>query len=326
MAVISVTILESTEQIVKGIPKSVNISTNIPSNIFYTFDGEDPTLLSNIYVGTLLLPTDINPLTFKVWATNGVDSSVVVDLEYVTTNEFLKTPHAGTTEPSRESLKSNYPFGDTPKPNPDIQYLGIAAAGQTIYDPSMLSYPNAVDADGNPAQFTNEELNQQNYGLVYSTTDDQNVSKPGVGTMPTKVVNEPKKPIPPWSETTSKFFDPRAQVIYQDVDKEDPSNPSIINRQFFTLQTPEDRDGVFLNNTGFETPPLYGSLVRSSYNSINNTMTYYYRDSMTNRWIISKSTYYPKNPDFNYAGQFFSKSSSAGFVLTWLPFQRRVLF
>lgn len=70
MAVISISITESSEQIVSGIPKFVNISTNIPSTIFYTIDGSTPTLFSNIYTEAIFLPIDKPTATLKVFASN----------------------------------------------------------------------------------------------------------------------------------------------------------------------------------------------------------------------------------------------------------------
>lgn len=49
MSVITITIIESVLQLIPGIPKFVTLETNIASNIFYTLDGTDPTLFSNVY-------------------------------------------------------------------------------------------------------------------------------------------------------------------------------------------------------------------------------------------------------------------------------------
>jgi hypothetical protein len=53
--IITITITESSVQLVSGIPKSVTITTNFPSTIFYTLDGSTPSVNSLIYVGERIL-------------------------------------------------------------------------------------------------------------------------------------------------------------------------------------------------------------------------------------------------------------------------------
>jgi hypothetical protein len=133
-------------------------------------------------------------------------------------------------------------------------------------------------------------------------------------------------------EETQQFtnlFDPRAMVIFQDFSKEDPNDPPQINRQFFTLENPERaRDGTFYFNTGLDaSAPISGSFVRAHYNPRTNTITHYYRDSWSNKWIISTAPYQPNGTfDGNMAATAMGTKSGAGVVFEWLPFTRRVLF
>ena len=53
MAVITITINESSDQILAGIPKYITLTTNIPATIFYTLDGTTPTTLSDMAVGQI---------------------------------------------------------------------------------------------------------------------------------------------------------------------------------------------------------------------------------------------------------------------------------
>jgi hypothetical protein len=118
-------------------------------------------------------------------------------------------------------------------------------------------------------------------------------------------------------------------VIFQDFSKEDPNDPPQINRQFFTLENPERaRDGTFYFNTGLDAAaPISGSFVRAHYNPRTNTITHYYRDSWSNKWIISTAPYQPNGTfDGNMAATAMGTKSGAGVVFEWLPFTRRVLF
>lgn len=58
MAVISISLTESQDQVLVDIPRSVTLEANIPSTIFYTLDGTTPTITSSIYIDELFLPTN----------------------------------------------------------------------------------------------------------------------------------------------------------------------------------------------------------------------------------------------------------------------------
>jgi hypothetical protein len=74
-------------------------------------------------------------------------------------------------------------------------------------------------------------------------------------------------------------------------------------------------------------PANSGSFVRSEYNPRDNTMTYYYFDSWSNRWIISKNPYTPTGGyDGNLSAIPLSKTKGSRFVFEWRVFPRRVLF
>lgn len=326
MAVISVSIIESSDQIVSGIPRSVAIETNTPSTIFYTLDGSDPTLFSSIYTTPLLLPTSDLSVNLKVLATNGTDYSPIVSEIYTTSIKFLRTAHAATTAVPNSELSSKYPYGTNPlEPNGD--YLSTGDAGITVNNEDLPSTPTAFDADGNDAAFTNNPYDIENYSILYSTTDYQNVPKPGVGNLPGTVTVQQPVPEPEYSSQFTKTFDPRAFVIFQDFEQEDPNDPPQINKQFFTLEDSNARDGNKYYTSGLDAPPVNGSFLRSHYNPRDNTITYYYLDTWTNKWIISKTPYKPTGSfDGNLAGTRVSGKNGAGIVFEWLPFTRRVLF
>jgi Chitobiase/beta-hexosaminidase C-terminal domain len=362
MAVICVTVCQSAEQVVSGIPRTVSISTNIPATIFYTLDGTTPTLFSTMYTGPIFLPFDQLLVTLSILATNGTDTSPVVVEQYMTdiVNSNARLPHAGTTARAAHLGPDDYPFGD-PGIHPIEQYTNPAHAGAyggAVYDPrDPCAVPNAFDGQGNPTGFTNEPYNTKNYQPVYTDRDAEGaqgvgiigngqiggplgnipgqvtVTADGAANYPSDIQPDPGQTGTQGPEQTSQFtdlFDPRAMVIFQNFADEDPSDPPMINRQYFSLENPERaRDGTFYFNTGQDsTAPPSGSFIRAHYNPRDNTITHYYRDSWSNRWIISTAPYQPSG---NFTGgtlaqQVMGLKSGAGQVFEWLPFTRRVLF
>ena len=342
MAVISVTITQSAEQVVSGIPKTVSITTNIPATIFYTLDGIDPTLFSNMYTGPIFLPFSSLLVTLKVLATNGTDSSPIVIEQYMTNivDGNARLPHAGTTAEAGSVIPDAYPFG-TPPYQPQQGYTNPADAGPyTVYNTALPATPTGYDGKGNPTGFTNQPYDSTNYQITYTDRDATGNQGGFIGNMPGKTTLPYPSDVQPdkgqlsgqGPEQTQQFtalFDPRAMVIFQDFSKEDPNDPPQINRQFFTLENPERaRDGTFYFNTGLDaSAPISGSFVRAHYNPRTNTITHYYRDSWSNKWIISTAPYQPSGTfDGNMAASAMGAKSGAGVVFEWLPFARRVLF
>ena len=327
MAVISVSITASADEVVAGVPRTIAISTNIPASIFYTLDGVEPTLYSSIYVSPISIPNSTLSITLKVFATNGVSSSPVIEETYQTDMiENARLSHSTTTQPIGSQTPPLYPFGTSPS-QPTGQYIN--AAGITVDNPDLPTTSNAFDADGYPAAFSNAPYNTENYSIVYSTTNAQGETGPGIGTLPGKVTLENPVAPPEESQQFTNMFNPRALVIFQDFSKENPDDPPQINRQFFSLSDPEtSRDGNSFFTTGMEAPAATGSFLRSHYNPRDNTITYYYLDTTSNRWIISKTPYQPTgNWDGNMAGTFSGgKSAGSKYVFEWINFQRRHLF
>lgn len=328
MATITVTIVESTEQILSGIPRYVTITTDVIATIFYTLDGTTPTLLSSIYIGNLYLPTSLPVFTLKVLATDGSIYSEIVSTTYQTNIlQNARLPHSATDAPAGTNLPNLYPFGTNPL-QPTTQFLNPGDASITVDNPSLTQIPNAFDADGNPTTFTNYPYTMENYSILYPTTNANRESGPNIGSLP-EVLIDPKQDIPEETEEFTNTFNPKAFVIYQDTTKQDSDEPAIINSEFFSLEDPENiRDGVSFYNCGLDAPPVMGSFVRVHYNPTDNTDTYYYHDTHANRWIISKTPHImPGSFDGNLANVPVNRrSNSVGVVIEWIPGARRYLF
>jgi hypothetical protein len=326
MVVISISLTESAEQVVAGIPKTVAISANIPAVIFYTLDGSDPTLLSTQYTSPIFLPYDKLSITLKVLAYNGVDSSSILTETYVTNMmNDVRLAHSATTAASQENIAGLYPFGNAPI-QPNAQFINPAEAGITVDNPALPSTPTGFDGAGNPTAFTNQPYDSTNYSIKYQTTDYQNNLR--VGEFPNNVTLETDPAPPETTEQYSNMFDPRAFVIFQDSTKENPNDPPSINRMHFSLENPEkNRDGNNFYTSGLDAPPVNGSFVKSYYNPRTSMMTYYYYDSWANKWLISTTPFTPNESTGSMANVPMAGGGlGARYVFQWQTFTRRVLF
>lgn len=324
MTVISITITASAEQVVSGIPKTIALETNVPASIFYTLDGADPTLFSSIYTSPVHLPFDRLSITLKVMATDGTDFSPIVIENYISTIlDNARLPHSGTSAQSEAPAPDLYPFG-TPTLQPNGTFVSPGDASITVDDPALPATATGFDSDGNPDAFTNQPFNLENYSVIYSITDAEGLKSNGVGNLPGGVVVQSETAPPEENQQFSNMFDPRALVVFQDFSKENPDDPPQINKQYFISENIEKaRDGAYLYSTGLDAPPVNGTFLRSFYNPKDNTITYYYYDSWSNRWIISKTAYQPTgNFDGNLSG---AASAFGGRVYEWIPFARRML-
>lgn len=334
MSVISITITISDEQIVAGIPKNVSISTNIPAIIFYTLDGSIPTVNSTQYVGPIFLPVNQFIVILNIFATNGTDSSPIITETYQTdmVDSNLRFSRNDTNQPPGYNLQGLYPYGDNGI-QPGALFGNPANVGVTVDNPAKPATPTGFDGQGNPTGFTNNPYNLQNYNIVYSTQNAEGETGPNIGNLPANTPLNPPQPLPPsvgpeqTIQTFTSSFDPKAFVIFQDASTENPNDPPIINREHFSLENDERaRDGNAYFNTGLDAPPTSGTFLRSHYNSRTNTITYYYLDTWTNKWIISTQPYVPGGFDGNMSIAAVSPNAGAGFVFEWLSFTRRVLF
>lgn len=307
MGVINITITESSDQTIPGIPNTVTITTSEPATIFYTLDGTTPDTYSPIYISSILMPRNLISVNLNLFATNQIDSSSVITKQYIgdaskiTTAAGDRLPHSAVTPVNANNNVNLFPFGSN-NIQTNTAYLNPADAGTTVYDQSKPATSNGFDADGNPAGYTNKPLDTFKFKQVYSTTNNEGETFPGVGNVPAKVTVIGKQtPVEYTQERSSfadKLFNPRALVIFQDSTNEDPTNPVHINRSNFSLQNPEVvRDGDLLYNSGLDSPSTSGSFVNRYYNPRTNMMTYYYYDNSNSRWIISSTPYQSTGKD-----------------------------
>jgi len=331
MAVISITITASDEQVISGIPRFITLNANIPSNIYYTLDGSEPTTSSLVYVNPIELPTNETIIVVSVFATNGTDSSPIITNTYTfERGADLRVPHSGTDAPAQATPKNDlYPFGSPPY-QPGQLYLGQEEAGFTTDNPLLPETATGWDGDGYETGFTNEPLigvPTKSQPIQFSTTDQEGLSGYGIGTFPRHSITPDKAP--PEQGVVGKLIDPRTLVVYQDLTQpQDPGLPPFINRANFTLEdVNRTRTGNQYFNTALDAPPTSGSFVKAHFNPTDNTITYYYYDNSVSRWIISKMPA-PPPAITNYSGSMVFKRADqgSGFVFKWIPFKGQYLY
>jgi len=323
MAVISITITESPVQKVAGVPTTIELSASIPSTIFYTLDGTDPTTSSDIYISAITMP-NLGQVTLKVFATDGTSSSAIVTEEYGTNMVPDRQPRDKVTftQPPSTNLDL-FPFGDHAPARPVIYGN---TGGVDVDDPNVAGYPTGFDgtATDTAASETDKQYHRTNYDIEYSERNSKGEYGEGIGTLPA-TVNIVVPPAPPeQSDANSKIFNSRALVIVQD-GREEPEDPnvSMVNKQFFSLGNDEvARDGAHYRTTALEGAVATGSFLKYHYNPREDIYTFYYRDAESNRWIISKE---PRRGTTARAlsQMAFPSSGRAGpKVFKWIPFKR----
>jgi len=327
MAVVLITITESPIQIIAGIPKTIVIATNIPATVYYTVDGTEPTFDSDIFVGPIVLPTDQNTVYLKLFATDGIDVGPVITYTYGHTWVGLRQAHDTVIglNPAN-AYTENKAFGSD-FPNIHVGYGNMA--GVIVEEEGVAGVADGYDgtATGTVAVEPLESYHRTNYEIKYSESNWKGETGRNIGNLPAHVTIIQRPPPPTMSDANSRLFDPRALVIIQDgrEENENPVSP-LINRQFFSLGDQERlRNGIMYNTTAFEGNGNTGSLLKPQYNEKDNTYTFYYRDSETNRWIMSiEPVAQSRNVSAMSAVLFPQQPSGSGKVYKWIPFKRSI--
>lgn len=322
MAVITIILTESDIQIISGIPRSIFIETSIPATVFYTLDGTDPDFSSSVYLGgDLYLPTG-GGFVLKLLATDGVDSSGIIDYTYGPDISVVRRFGETVTNLSQINNAANWiPFGDY---NVNIPVIYGNVEQGVVSDSDITDkYQDGYDADGNLAPGgTDQPLDT--YTLIYSEANANGERGRGIGTLPSTITIQPKPP--EYSGTSSnindRFFNPKAGIIY--MDSRDPPkdlNTVHLNRMSFSLENHAVvKDGGTINTIPLETPVLSGNFLRAFYNHKEGIITYYYLDSQTLRWIISKEPWTPPDTPGLY-NMVYGREQSHAFVFKWVPFK-----
>lgn len=262
---ILLTVTASQSQVVAGIPEFLTLSTNIPATIFYTVDGNDPTIDSEIVSdGTVYLPTNYLEFVFKAFAQTSTESTDIYEQSYSQAYQQF------TKRFSDNDGISILPFGSDP-----VEYLSVNQEGeekqQTAipfidleFKPSARDKFKKFEKGATSVPFVNFTLQLISQDLSYQ----QKVSSPNDNNI---------------------NFDPTAGLIIIDGSTEQAKKSQVVkimNRPYGTINTRSN----FYNNHLRESPPIFGNLVRYFVNNKTGKIVFYYHDSRESRWIESHQT------------------------------------
>jgi hypothetical protein len=264
MSIITITLTGFGPYFISGIPRQVELETNIPATIFYTLDGSTPDYSSSIYLNAITLPTDVH-VYFKAWATNGVDSGI---LEVLFSTES----------------KLYYPWRSN-----EAGSLGIAVDAYGV-EP-VLTDGYGSDADGN----ITEPVRSSDYPLYELDIKYSRTGPDGYG--PGTIISMGIPPESYWQDNAidpepsspnneNVFFNPRSLYIVID-GRDGYSDESVypINRPIGG--TTDDVKFLQGRNYYVPTPYISGGLIRPFYNYNTGIVVFYYFDSNECRWIKS---------------------------------------
>jgi len=315
---ILLTIVESTQETVVNVPKWITVSSDIPATVFYTFDGTIPNEGSDVYLGRLSLPTDQNPLVVKIWATNGSDSSDIEVKEYSSTLVGARLARADAVNYGTLSIVDFQPFSSSAQPNPPIYGPQV---GITVNDLAIPGYPDGYDGSGN--QVFNIDLPKSDYTFIYSETDRLGQTGRGIGTLPSTTTIRYPEPPPETSSTNDKFFNPKALVIYQDSRDTENTDLTLLNKTNFDSNDPSKSQISAYYYSARDGNKIHGSAGRPHFNQKDQTITFFYHDSLSGRRIISTEPFRSKHQDPPSNILIGGRQKGAGYVFPHYPFLRK---
>ena len=260
---ISLTIIEGDQELFDGFPESVSFETDVPSTVYYTLDGSDPTEDSLIAIGKVFLPTLSGTLQIRAIAISGDDSSEIVTDQY---------------ENSSTNLDGRRIIGDE----------GIVIMRHTDDPVDSLGYTS----DGEDAQET--AIAVGDLDIKSSNTNSKGEAFLG-GKTSREFVNFSLKnhgaiPDPISTPNNNPNFDPSAKLIIIDGSTEEARDNQvvkIVNRAYNTFGATSN---FYKERLGEKEPIITGNFVRSFYNPKTNKYVSYYWESLESRWIRSEQT------------------------------------
>ena len=265
---IIITVVQSTNQIISGIPEYVEVETNIPAVVFYTFDGTDPTLDSNFLTGTrLLLPTSGNSVSLKLVAIAGSESSDIFEHEWITivnniTKRFEETQGINILPPGVDTVDS----------------LAITQSGSAARETSIEFVDlemKATDRD----KFKKFERGKTSLDFINFKLE--------------LIINEEPYQSKVSTVNNNLDFDPKAGLIIIDgstPEKMTAQTIKIINRPTDTMAPRSDSYNFRVGRDSVQS----SNLVRYFINPKTGKMVFYYFDSRECRWIQSIQQITPK--------------------------------
>lgn len=282
--VILLSLEESDEQILAGIPEIVTLTTNVPATIFFTLDDTDPTEDSEIYVDEIIMPTDSSTVILKAIAISGDSESSILEVTYF--------PDQSNITKSRLTGKEG---------------INILPPDEDVVD--------NISVDENSSNTQTTSIPFEDLDIKASTTNHRGERISGNTSisfinLATRTVSVAPTAIS--STAAGEIFDPLSSLILIDGstdEKFENQTIRIINRSMRSMDLVSK-----VYNSSLSSQQLISShLVTAIKNPDTGLMVFYYRDSRENRWI--KSTQQVESTRLNISN---SSSPISGFVFRWI--------
>lgn len=253
---ILLTVQESDNQLISGIPEFVTVESSVPATIFFTLDGTDPDQNSEIFVDKIYLTYSNSSVTLKLKALGIDDESGIVEMTW------------STKIPKLDKVALTGKEG-----------INILPSGKAIVD--FL----AIDTSGEPQRATSIKFS--NLDIKTNKTDRIGQKIAEESSIPfikfPKVIHDSKN-LESISATDQINFDPTAKMIlidgYAGFDKQEVK---VINRPQGTMRP----TSKFYDQKVHYDNMVSGDFVRYMYNPKTKKIVLYYRESLDGRWVTS---------------------------------------
>lgn len=270
MAVITITATQQGPFLISGIPNNVILTTNIPATVFFTLDGNQPSMLSQVYLSPITLPTT-GTVRLRAYAVSGADSGRL-DVTYSTDSTELSIPRRITADGGAGIVIDEY---------------GVEPVVLDGYKPNR--YGNVIV----PARYSDIPLDELD--IKFSRVGPDGYG-PGtiiqLGPIPETQREEASSvdPEPSSPNDNNVFFNPRSLYIVLD-GRDGYGDQSVypINRPWgSSVDVVKYLQGRELLGSA---PYISGGFVRTFYNHDKGISVSYYFDMNEQRWIKSIQNY-----------------------------------
>jgi hypothetical protein len=260
MAVVNLTFTGSEEEIVSGIPRTMTITSNIPSTIHFTVDGTVPTTNSPIFITAFEMPDGLNSVTLSAF---GIDSDGY--LGPILTQVF-------SPDSTRIDVTRN---------------IGLEGFVVDRFIDSTNTI-DGFDADGNPIRFIDKPI--IDLDVIHSAEGRLGIAD---GAQVEILKPDPADTAFPFDDNfttfstneNAQFFNPFAKTIV--IDNRLDNDIRIINRPWGSIRTPRRNDWGQREIGGVDSTYISGGFVKAFFSAKNNVMVSYYFDHNEGRYVKS---------------------------------------